>query len=74
MIRITVGEVEVRWDGEMTLRQVRDLMREAAGIAVALGQSSEDEPEPKAAVALGFTTETVQYEEPDLSEWFEEST
>ena len=89
MIRITVGEVEVRWDGEMTLRQVRDLMREAAGIAVALGQTpeeepeakatvalgqaSEDEPEPKTAVSLGFTTETVQYEEPDLSEWFEES-
>ena len=73
MIRITVGEVEVRWDGEMTLRQVRDLMREAAGIAVALGQASEDEPEPKAAVSLGFTTETVQYEEPDLSEWFEDS-
>jgi hypothetical protein len=73
MIRITVGEVEVRWDGEMTLRQVRDLMREAAGIAVALGQTPEEEPEAKATVALGFTTETVQYEEPDLSEWFEES-
>ncbi len=73
MIRITVGEVEVRWDGEMTLRQVRDLMREAAGIAVALGQTPEEEPEAKATVALGFTTETVQYEEPDLSEWFEDS-
>lgn len=73
MIRITVGEVEVRWDGEITLRQVRDLMREAAGIAVAVAQGGEDEPEPKATVTLGFTTETVQYEEPDLSEWFEES-
>jgi hypothetical protein len=73
MIRITVGEVEVRWDGEMTLRQVRDLMREAAGIAVALSQTPEEEPEAKSTVALGFTTETVQYEEPDLSEWFEES-
>ena len=73
MIRITVGEVEVRWDGDMTLRQVRDLMREAAGIAVALGQAADDEPEAKPTLALGFTTETVQYEEPDLSEWFEES-
>ena len=73
MIRITVGEVEVRWDGEMTLRQVRDLMREAAGIAVALGQAADDESEAKPTLALGFTTETVQYEEPDLSEWFEES-
>ena len=73
MIRITVGEVEVRWDGEITLRQVRDLMREAAGIAVAVAQGSEDEQETKATISLGFTTETVQYEEPDLSEWFEES-
>ena len=73
MIRITVGEVEVRWDGDMTLRQVRDLMREAAGIAVALGQTPEEEPEAKATVALGFTTETVQYEEPDLADWFEDS-
>lgn len=73
MIRITVGEVEVRWDGEMTLRQVRDLMRHAAGIAVALGQTPEEEPEAKPTVALGFTTETVQYEEPDLADWFEDS-
>lgn len=73
MIRITVGEVEVRWDGEMTLRQVRDLMREAAGIAVAVAQGGEDEPDTKATVTLGFTTETVQYEEPDLGDFFEES-
>jgi hypothetical protein len=74
MIRITVGEVEVRWDGEMTLRQVRDLMREAAGIAVALGQTPEEEPEAKTSVALGFTTETVEFSDPRQEDfWFEES-
>jgi hypothetical protein len=73
MIRVTVGEVELRWDGEVTLRQVRLLLREAAGIAVALGQSEDAEPETKATISLGFTTEVAAYEEPDLSEWFEES-
>ena len=73
MIRISVGEVEVRWDGEITLRQVRDLMREAAGIAVAVAQGGDDEPETKPTISLGFTTETVQYEEPDLGDYFEES-
>ena len=71
MMRLVVGQVEVRYDGDITLRQLRSLMREATGLALMLGGEAEAE-EPKPAVALGFTTEIAPLIEPDLSEFFEE--
>jgi hypothetical protein len=73
MVKIVIGDVEVRWDGDISLRQLRFLMREAAGIAVAINAETETPEETKTTVALGFTTEVAAYDEPDLSEWFEES-
>lgn len=72
-IRVTVGDVEVRTDGlELTKRQVVDLLRELAGIAVLTSSpSSSDERSP-----LGFTAhlelDAERNAEPDLSEWFED--
>lgn len=76
-IRVTVGDVEVRTDGlELTKRQVVDLLRELAGIAVltsGVAMASEDS-EPRTAV--GFTAhlelDPQRNDEPDLSEWFED--
>ena len=74
MVKLVVGDVELRWDGDLTLRQLRYLLREVAGVAVALGATETETPEEtKTTVSLGFTTEVARFEEPDLSEWFEES-
>ena len=75
-IRISIGELEVRTDGvDMSKRQVVDLLREMAGIAVLLSGSSSDENE--ARQLIGFTAhlelDPGRNDEPDLSEWFEES-
>lgn len=74
MNRITVGQVEVRYDGTLSVRQLRSLLREVAGVAVTIGltEEAETETEPKPAVALGFTTELATPVEPDLSEYFED--
>lgn len=74
MARIVVGQVEVR--GEFTYRQVRVLLRDAAAIAALIGSdTSEEEKEEVAgsAVSIGFATEISQFEERDMSEWFEEA-
>lgn len=56
-LRITVGEVELRLDGlELTAREVRSLMRHAAGIALAVDTPKDitvDVDEPRSS--LGFT-------------------
>ena len=52
--RITVGEVDIRLDGhELTHRQLRDLLRQAAHHALTLN-TKPDEPEPNTS-SLGFT-------------------
>lgn len=71
MMRIVVGQVEIRYDGAVSLTQLRNLLREATGLALMIGGEAEAE-EPKPAVALGFTTEIAPLIEPDLSEFFEE--
>lgn len=75
-VRISIGELEVRTDGlDMSKRQVVDLLRELAGIAVLLSGSSSDDGEAKQLI--GFTAhlelDPSRNDEPDLSEWFEES-
>lgn len=71
MLKITVGDIELRWDGEASLRQVRSLLAQVAGISAAL--SRPEEPSERATISLGFTTEIAQPEEIDLGEYFEES-
>lgn len=75
-IRVSVGDLEIRTDGlDLTKRQVVDLLRELAGIAVLLSGSSSEETE--ARQLIGFTAhlelDATRNVEPDLSEWFEES-
>lgn len=76
-IRVTVGDVEIRTDGlELTKRQIVDLLRELAGIAVLTSgvAMTGEEPEPRGH--LGFTAhlelDPQRNDEPDLSEWFED--
>ncbi len=54
--RITVGEIDIRLDGhDLTHRQLRDLIRQAATHALTLTLSSKpDDPEPP-PTSLGFT-------------------
>lgn len=73
--RITVGEVDIRTDMDLTPRQLRRFLFDAANIAAALTPSPAEEPEAKAPV--GFTAHLELDPErnllEDLSEWFEES-
>jgi hypothetical protein len=66
-----VGDIEIRTDSELTLRQIKDLLSTCAGIALVMAGESEEEARP--TISLGFTTEIAQVEEIDLSEYFEES-
>lgn len=57
-IRLTVGDVELRLDDhQLTTREIRALMRHAAGIALALTADTKPDPievdEPR--TSLGFT-------------------
>lgn len=71
--RITVGDVHVRTDLDLSVRQLRRLLFDAAGIAATLAETSVEEPR----AALGFTAHLDLDPErnigEDLSEWFEES-
>lgn len=73
--RITVGEIEIRTEGlELTKRQVMDLLREAAGIAVLLSASPSEEQ--AASAPIGFTAhlelDSARNDLEDFSEWFED--
>ena len=72
-ITVTVGEVVVKSEGlNLTNRQLRDLVRLAASVALALPTPT---PEPEQAAApIGFTAQLERNTEPlvDFSEWFED--
>ena len=75
-IKIAVGSVELRLDGvDFTKRQVSALLREAASIALAVGQDEEESEEPRHPIGFSASMELDPERniEPDLSEWFEES-
>jgi hypothetical protein len=72
LVRITVGEVELRIEGvDWTRRQVTSLLTQVASIAVAL--TGEPEPDPPQH-PMGFTAQIERAPEvyEDFSEWFEE--
>lgn len=71
--RIVVGDVEIRTDLALTVRQLRRLLMDAAGIAAALAPplpASED-AEPRAP--LGFTAALERAEPTDLTPpWYDD--
>jgi hypothetical protein len=72
LVKITVGEVELRIEGvDWTRRQVTSLLTQVASIAVAL--TGETEPDPPQQ-PMGFTAQIERAPEvyEDFSEWFEE--
>lgn len=76
-MRITVGDVEIRTEGmDLTKRQLVDLLRELASIAVLTSDVSQAAEDPEPRQHLGFTAhlelDTERNAEPDLSEWFED--
>jgi len=80
-VSIVVGGVEIQVEGlSWSQRQVKDLLGEVAGIAVALEDAGYVEPQPEPVEPVrqrfGYTldaqTEIAEVIEPDLSEYFEE--
>ena len=72
LVRITVGEVELRIEGvDWTRRQVTSLLTQVASIAVAL--TGEPEPDPPQH-PMGFTAQIERAPEvyEDFSEFFED--
>lgn len=72
LVKITVGEVELRIEGvDWTRRQVTSLLTQVASIAVALaGDSEPDTPQQP----MGFTAQIERAPEvyEDFSEFFED--
>jgi hypothetical protein len=67
-VRITIGDVEIRTeDLDLTKRQIVDLLRELAGIAVLTAGTvqSNDEHEPRSVI--GFTAH-LEREPTELAE------
>lgn len=76
-VRVSVGEVEVRLEGvEVSVRQVRDLLRLVAGLNAfnVVASSSEVVPEERAPVGFSAQIERLPEEIPqeDLSWYFDE--
>lgn len=67
VVRVTVGDIDVRIDGvEVSLRQVRDLLRLVAGVSLAGGESV---PEPvEQGQPMGFTAHIERLPEEILKE------
>ena len=70
---VTIGEIVIKSEGlDLTARQLRDMIRLTASIALALPTPT---PEPEQAAApIGFTAQLERNTEPlvDFSEWFED--
>ena len=73
MVKITVGEVTVEYDGPISLRSLRSLLLTIAGVSAAVTVEVDQEDEKSAPVSLGFTTEIGKPEEPD-NDWYFEDT
>jgi hypothetical protein len=76
-VRITVGEVDIRLDDlDVTLRQVRGLIKYAVGAATALAITGSDNDEPEQRAPIGFSAQVERLPEEipqeDLSWYFDE--
>jgi hypothetical protein len=74
-VRVTVGDVSVRVDGvDLSLRQVRDLLKLVAGINLAGGNQPAENDEPRQVIGFGAQVERLPEEilKEDLSWYFDE--
>jgi len=71
-VRVTVGDVSVTVTGAaLTVRQIRALLMDCAGISATLQTDPEPEPE-RIPLGFGVVTELAKPDEPDLSEFFDD--
>jgi hypothetical protein len=74
MIKVVVGEVEIRTDMDLTPRQLHALITKAASISVALAEASQvpDEAKPTFGFAAHIERLAEEIPQDDLSQYFEE--
>lgn len=73
-VRIVVGGTELHLTGlTMTARQVKQLLHDVAAVALAVGETPEEEAEP-AARAIGFTAhlELDEARNADPDYWYDD--
>lgn len=72
-VSLVIGDVEVTLSGvELTLRQVKDLMRSAGSIALALPQEVTPPSEPQPSHPLGFTAHLDIAEPEEITLWYDD--
>ena len=74
MLKIVVGDVEIRTDLELSPRQIHALITKAASIALALAEAAETVEEAKPPFGFAAQIERLAEEIPaeDISWYFEE--
>ena len=71
-VKVAVGDVSVVIHGStLSVRQIRAILMDCAGVAAPLTPEAEAEPE-RAPLGFGIVTEIAKPDEPDLSEYFED--
>ena len=71
-VKVTVGDISVQIYGSaLSVRQIRAILMDCAGVAATLQTDAEPEPE-RAPLGFSVVTEIAKPEEPDLSEYFED--
>lgn len=71
-VKVAVGDVSVVIHGaNVTVRQIRAILMDCAGVAATLAPDAEPEVE-RAPLGFGIVTELAKPDEPDLSEYFED--
>jgi len=72
-ISLVVGGVEVTLSGvDLTLRQVKDLMRSAGSIALALPQEPTPAPDADKSHPIGFTAHLEIAEPEETILWYDD--
>jgi hypothetical protein len=72
-VSLIVGGVEVTLSGvDLTLRQVKDLMRSAGSIALALPPETAAAAEPEKSHPLGFTAHLEIAEPEETILWYDD--
>ena len=71
-VKVAVGDVSVQiYGATLSVRQIRAILMDCAGVAATLTPEAEAEPE-RAPLGFGIVTELAKPDEPDLSEYFED--
>ena len=71
-VKVAVGDVSVVVEGSsLSVRQIRAILMDCAGVAATLTPEVEPEPD-RAPLGFSIVTELANPDEPDLSEYFED--